>query len=185
MNKRAPQDNMVSRALAVLDPSPTERERCRKLVENMLDMQEFLTRDERDELEVGLHSRQGKAALKRYVRDLRKLRVGHRALNPSIQGFLAIEAAAIEHDILEADAMSVHTDLHVRVNGVMVRRPPPRKRPPNKNAQRAVSLARFLLEQSGCELTTERKGKWHLLSQAFADTSRDLRHHLTASLAEK
>jgi hypothetical protein len=37
----------------------------------------------------------------------------------------------------------------------------------------------------GLELTTERNGKWHLLSQIFADANRDLRHHLTASLAQK
>jgi hypothetical protein len=42
-----------------------------------------------------------------------------------------------------------------------------------------------VLQIAGLELTTERKGKWHLLSQIFADTSRDLRHHLTASLRRK
>jgi hypothetical protein len=81
--------------------------------------------------------------------------------------------------------MSVHTDLVQRVGGKIVRRPPPRKRPPNKSARLAVDLARNLLDQRGCELTTERKGKWHLLSQVFAESSRDLRHHLTASLRRK
>jgi hypothetical protein len=184
MKKRAPQGSMVSRALAVLDPPPTERERCRKLIEDMLDVQEFLTWRERDELEIGLHSTQGKAALKRYVTALRKVKVCYAALNPSIQRFLAIEAEAIEHDIIEARAMSECGDF-VRVNGVVVKRPRPSGQPVNKNAQRAVDLARFLLEQHGRELTTERQGKWHFLSQVFADTSRDLRHHLTASLAEK
>jgi hypothetical protein len=179
---RASQDGRLSKALAVLDPPPNERESFRKLVKNMLERQEQEFRRERDELEVGLSSTQGKAALQRYVKDLRRLRASDRALNPSIRRFLAIEATAIENDIIEAGAMSVHTDL--RVNGVIVRRPPPRNRPPNKSAQNAVWLARYLLERRGCELTTERKGKWHLLSQALAETGRDLRHHLAASLAE-
>ena len=183
MKKRGPQDNMLSRALALLDPSPTERESCRKLVENMLDICEFLTSDERDELEVGLHSTQGKTDLKRYVTALRKVKVCYAALNPSIQRFLALELSAIEHDIAEATAMSEHTDL-VRVGGAIVRLRRPSGHPANKSARRAVQLARFLLEQRGCELRTERESKWHLLSQMFAETSRDLRHHLTASLAE-
>jgi len=183
MKKRAPQDDMVSRALAVLDPSPTERESCRKQIEEHLDVWEFITWPERDELEIGLHSTEGKAALKRYVTALRKLKVCYAALNPSIQRFLAIEAAAIEHDILEANAMSECSDL-VRVNGVVVRRPRPSGHPANKSARAAVGYVRLLLELRKCELTTERKGKWHLLSQIFAKTNRDLRHHLTAELAE-
>ena len=181
MKKRAPRDNMVSRALAVLDPPAAERESCRKQIEQNLDL--WLTADEPDELDVGLRSTQGKAALKRYVTALRKVKVCYAALNPSIQRFLAIEEAAIEHDIAEATAMSVHTDRVKRVGGKIVTLPRPSGQPANKTAQRAVGLAHFLLEQRGCELTTERKGKWHLLSQIFADTSRDLRHHLTAELA--
>jgi hypothetical protein len=184
MKERAPQNSMVSGALALLNPSPTDRENCRKLVENMLDMHESLVRDERDELEVGLHSTQGKTDLKRYVTALRKVKVCYAALNPSIQRFLALELSAIEHDIAEATAMSEHTDLVQRVGGAIVRLRRPSGQPANKSARRAVQLARFLLEQRGCELRTERESKWHLLSQMFAETSRDLRHHLTASLAE-
>jgi hypothetical protein len=184
MKKRAPQDKMVSRALALLAPSPTESENYRRLVKNMLDIGEFLTTDEWDELEVGLHSTQGKTDLKLYVTALRKVKVCYAALNPSIQRFLALELSAIEHDIAEATAMSEHTDLVQRVGGAMVRRRRPSGHLANKSARRAVQVARFLLEQRGCELTTERKSKWLLLSQMFAETSRDLRHHLTASLAE-
>jgi hypothetical protein len=169
---RAPDDRRFSKALAVLDPPPAEREKWRNQVHAMLDMQEFLFSDESDELEVGLGSRQGKAALARYIRALRAMRASYAALNPSIQRFLALVPAAIEHDIVEAGAMLVHKPSS------------PRKRPVNKRAQTAVGLARFLLEQRGCELTTARKGKWHTLAQTLADTSRDLRHHLTASLAE-
>jgi hypothetical protein len=65
-----------------------------------------------------------------------------------------------------------------------------RGRPANIKARRQVELARVLLEMCECQLTTERNGRWHLLSQVFADTSRDIRHHLEASrrdspLAEK
>ena len=48
-----------------------------------------------------------------------------------------------------------------------------------------VELARRVLEMFDLKLTTLRKDKWHLLSQVFADTECDLRHHLDASLAEK
>ena len=146
---------MVSRALALLAPSPTESENYRRLVKNMLDIGEFLTRDEWDELEVGLHSTQGKTDLKLYVTALRKVKVCYAALNPSIQQFLALELSAIEHDIAEATAMSEHTDLVQRVGGAMVRRRRPSGHPANKSARRAVQVARFLLEQRGCELTTD------------------------------
>ena len=182
MKPRGPADRRVSKALAILDPPELERETCRKQIEKVLDLWEFLTEHERDELEIGLRSTQGKAALKRYVTALRKVKVCHVALNPSIQRFLAIEAEAIEHDIAEATAMSVHTDKVQRVGGKIVRLPRPSGQPANKNAQQAVDMARLLLEQRGCELTTERKGKWHLLSQIFAETSRDLRHHIAGSL---
>lgn len=158
--------------MQLLDPSHTELESCRNLVENVLDMQEFLFRKETDELEVGLRSTQGKTDLKRYVAALRKVKVCYAALNPSIRRFLAVELSAIEHDIAEATAMS---------NTGLVRQ---RGQPGNKRARSAVELARFLLEQRGCELTAERQSKWHLLSQIIAETRRDLRHHLTASLAE-
>ena len=65
-------------------------------------------------------------------------------------------------------------------------------RPPNSIAREAVELARGVLERCGLELrslyrgkwTIQRKGKWHLLSQIFADTSSDLRHHLEDSLMD-
>jgi hypothetical protein len=59
-----------------------------------------------------------------------------------------------------------------------------RGRPSNTPARDAVELARRVLETCDLELTTTRKGQWHHLSQIFADTSRDLRHHLDASLAD-
>ena len=181
MNKRWATDRRLIKALAVLDPPELERETCRKQIEKVLDLWEFLTEPERDELEIGLHSKQGKAALKRYVTALRKVKVCYAALNPSIQRFLAIEAEAIVHDIAEATAMSVPTDKVQRVGGKIVYLPRPSGQPANKKARRAVGLAHLLLVQRGCEFTTNRKGKWHLLSQVFAETNRDLRHHLTAA----
>lgn len=59
-----------------------------------------------------------------------------------------------------------------------------RGRPADKTTRQWVELARLLLEMCECELTTVRKGKWHLLAQLFADTGRDIRHHLDASLAD-
>src|SRR5262249_52223980 len=119
MNKRWATDRRLIKALAVLDPPELERETCRKQIEKVLDLWEFLTEPERDELEIGLHSKQGKAALKRYVTALRKVKVCYAALNPSIQRFLAIEAEAIVHDIAEPTAMSVPTDKVQRVRGKM------------------------------------------------------------------
>jgi len=59
-----------------------------------------------DELLVGLASREGKAALKRYVRALGEVRASYAALNPSVQRSLELKAPAIEHDIVKASAMA-------------------------------------------------------------------------------
>jgi hypothetical protein len=59
-----------------------------------------------------------------------------------------------------------------------------RGRPPNTRARDAVELTRSMLEMRGLELTTLLKGKWHCLSQIFADSSSDLRHHLHDSLRD-
>src|SRR4029077_16644793 len=112
--------------------------------------------------------KQGKAALARYIRDLRKLKASHAALNRSIRRFLQLEPSAIEFDIVEAQAMLV------------ARGPRPRKRPVNKKARAAVAFARLLLERRGCELTTSRKGKWPELANVLADTNSDLRHYMVA-----
>jgi hypothetical protein len=174
--KEPPQDNTVRRALAVIDPLPTERESCRKLVQTALEILEFIASDQGDDLALGVNTSKDKAALARYVTALRKVQVCHAALNPEVQSLLALKASTIEADIVDvAEFLTLLSRL----------RPRPSKRPPNKGAPRAVSAARFVLEQRRCELTTERRGKWHLLSQVFANTSRDLRHHLTAALTRK
>jgi hypothetical protein len=175
MKNRTPQDNTVRRALAVLNPPAAERESCRKLVEDTLDMGEFLARSAINELELGVNTGKDKAALARYVTALRKVRVCRAALNSEVQMLLAVKASAIEEDIVGVAKF------------LTLLSPRPSKRPPNKEATRAVSLARFVLEQRGCELTTERNGKWHRLSQIFAGTGtdHDLRHHLTAALTHE
>ncbi len=61
--------------------------------------------------------------------------------------------------------------------------PKRRGRPPDRKTRGDVELARYVLEMCHEPLTTLRDGKWHRLSQLFADTKRDLRHHLDASLA--
>jgi hypothetical protein len=126
-----------------------------------------------NELELGVNTSKDKAALARYVTALRKVWVCRAALNFEVRSLLAVKASSIEKDILEVAKF------------LTLLSPRPSKRPPNKEALHAVKLARFVVEQRGCELTTERKGKWHLLSQVFAGTSRDLRHHLTALLTRK
>jgi len=57
-----------------------------------------------------------------------------------------------------------------------------RDRPVNELARAAVGAAHVLLLERGYKVTTERKGKWHALSRILADTDKDLRHHLIASL---
>ena len=156
----------LNEALSLLDPAPAEREKWRNQIQSALTNLEFLLRDESDELEEGLRSKQGKKALERYVRALREVRASYAALNPSIRGFLLLEASAVESDIVEAEAM------------VGARGPRARNRPTNKRARIAVELARGLLELRGCELTTR---LWHRLAQILAGTDRDLRHHLLAS----
>ncbi len=163
----------LNEALSLLGPAPAEREKWRNQIQSALTFLEFLFRDESDELEEGLSSRQGKTALERYIRALREVQASYAALNLSIRRFLLLEASAVKFDIVEAEAMVGHCG------------PRARKRPVNKRARVAVELARNLLAQRGCELTTKRKARWHRLAQILADTDRDLRHHLTASLAEK
>jgi hypothetical protein len=163
----------LNKALSLLGPAPAEREKWRNQIQSALTFLEFLLRDESDELEEGLRSRQGKAALERYVRALREVQASYAALNPSIRRFLLLEASAVKSDIVEAEAMVGHCG------------PRARNRPNNKRARAAVELARVLLAQRGCELTNKRNGLWHRLAQILADTDRDLRHHLDTSLAEK
>jgi hypothetical protein len=161
----------LNKALSLLGPAPAEREECRNQIQSALANLEFLCRDEGDELEEGLRSRQGKTALERYVRALREVRASYAALNLSIRAFLLLDASAVESDIVEAEAM-------VGACG-----PRARWRPTNKRARAAVELARVLVGHRGCELTNKRNGLWHRLAQILADTNRDLRHHLDASLA--
>lgn len=162
----------LSKAIKLLDPPAGEGGKWRKQVREMLELLELEKLAANDELQVGLNSTQGKAALARYIKALREVKASYTALKPSIQQFLAVKAAIISHDLNTAGAM-------MKSGG-----PRPRKRPANKRARWAVRLARLLLEQRGCELTTGRVGKWHTLSQILADTRSDLRHHLSA-LAEK
>jgi hypothetical protein len=169
MNKRTPQHDMVSRALAVLEPPPAERESCRKLVEVVLKLQKAFEEPETLELKFGLNTSEGRVALARYVTALRKVRVCQAELSSAMQRSLAVKASAIEEDV------AVVTEILTEVSR-------PGKRPPNKRALYAAKLAWLVLLLRRCELTTEREGKWHLLSQVFAETNRDIRHHLTASL---
>ena len=162
----------VSKVIKLLDPPAGEREKWRKQVREMLELLELEKLAANDKLQVGISSTQGKSALARYIRALREVQASYAALNPSIQQFLALKRFIIKHDIDEAGAM-------MKSGG-----PRPRKRPTNKRARFAVGLARGLLKQRGCELTTGRLEKWHTLSQILADTRSDLRHHLSA-LAEK
>jgi hypothetical protein len=159
---RAP-DERLSKALAVLDPPPADRERWAKNIGSALDA----AARGGDDLDFERDS----SGLTRYIAALRELLASRVALDPSIHRFLLLEASVIEGDIREAEIMLE-----------MCRRPS--GHPANKRARSAVGWARFVLESEGLELTTERNGKWHRLSQIFADTGSDLRHHLTASLAE-
>jgi hypothetical protein len=163
----------LGKAIKLLDPPAGEGGKWRKQVREMLELLEEEKLAANDELQVGLSSTQGKSALARYIRALREVQASYAALNPSIQQFLALKRSIIKHDLDEAGEM-------MKSGG-----PRPHKRPANKRARFAVRLARCLLEQRGCKLTTRRVGKWHTLSQILADTRRDLRHHLSASLAEK
>jgi hypothetical protein len=113
------------------------------------------------------------AGLRRYINALRELQASHAALDQSIQWWLPLGAPEgdIRYALAEAETLLK-----------MSRRPS--GQPANKWVRSAVNWAGFVLQVEGLELTTERKSKWHLLSQIFANTTRDLRHHLTAFLAE-
>jgi hypothetical protein len=172
---RAPDDRRLSKALALLDPPPADRGRVAKNIQSALDM---LGRNG-DDLEFERDS----AGLTRYINALRELKASRAALDPSIHRFLTLgeetvtlpfsgEVSVIEAEIREAEIMLE-----------MCRRPG--GHPANKWARKAVAMAGFVLEITGLERTTERKGKWHLLSQIFANTNRDLRHHLAAMLTRE
>jgi hypothetical protein len=167
MNKRGPDDRRLSKALALLDPPPADREKWTKTIHEALDFLEFL-----DGGDVGPPFERDIAGLTRYIAALHKLKASRAALDPSTHRFLTLgEVSVIEAEISEAGEMLK-----------MSRRPG--GQPANLRTRRAVRCAVMALERHGLELTTERKGKWHLLSQIFADTKRDLRHHLSAVLAK-
>jgi len=157
---RAP-DKRLGKALALFNPPPARRDRVAKRIQTALDSVEGWT-DKRD------HKRES-AGLTRYVDALRELRASHAALDPSMHSELPplAEASVIKRNILRAELMLISCSR-------------PGGQPANTRAQSAVVLAGALLMAEGIKLTTERKAQWHLLSQIFADTSRDLRHHLTA-----
>jgi hypothetical protein len=173
MKNHAPDDRRLSKALALLDPPPADRDRVAKKIQSVLD---DCSGKDHDELDFERNS----AGLTRYINALRELKASHAALDPSIHRFLTLgvkypsrwlgEVSDIEAELREAEIM---LEICRRPSG----------QPTNKRARSAVIWAHVVLEGEGLEVTTERKGKWHLLSQIFADTSRDLRHHLTAQPA--
>jgi hypothetical protein len=160
---RAPDDGRLSEALAILNPPLADRERWA----NNLRSTFALLATDTDELDFERDS----AGLTRYINALRELQASHASLDLTIQRFLQ-GMSDIELEIREAEIM---LEMCSRSRG----------RPAHKRARFAVWWARFSLEERGIEVTTERKGKWHVLSQVLAGTDHDLRHHLTALLAEK
>jgi hypothetical protein len=163
MKKRAPPDGRVGKAMAALGPQPAHEERLANLVRDALTSVE----DEAGELEWERDA----AGLKRYISALRELKASHTALDLSIQWFLKPLPNDIELEIREA---SIMLEMSHRSRG----------RPASERVRRAVMWAGIIIQTCGLELTLERKGKWHLLSQVLADTDGDLRHHLKARLPD-
>lgn len=168
-----PARDRLNTALQLLDPLPAEREKWRSKIHTALVVfpaDDDLKRDDE------LFEIKDRAGFKRYVAALRKLQAAHAALDPSIQPQLPLSASDIASSLAEAkDRLKFAERWRPRARG--------RKR--DKRAREAVGLARLVLGLCGLELTTERGGKWHRLSQLFADSKRDLRHHLKASLVER
>lgn len=156
--------DQLTRALEIIDPPEVDRERWTERIKSAL----VFVRPGRYALDEALHSKQGRAALERYRNALHETQASYAALDPSVRGCLAMETSAVDLDLLNLEIL------------LKAFRPRPAKRPVDERTRAATGIAGKLLEMRGFELTTERKGKWHLLSQTFADTSRDLRHHLTA-----
>jgi hypothetical protein len=154
----------ITEALNLLAPPRGKRKQWRGQIAFMLDIVD--DKSASDELE-DAGSKQGKAKLTRYADALREVQASYNALNPSMQRFFLLETDRIKHDIIEAKAMSEH----------FPRRPS--NRPANITAKAATKAASILLTQRGWELTTERSGHWHTLTQILANTSKDLRHHMT------
>jgi hypothetical protein len=147
------------KAMRLLNPPPAERERYRERIQAALSSLEFW-----EEFNGGLGSRQGKAALARYARDLRKLQASRATFSPLIHQLFLLEPSVIERDIAQAESLQMgYPRTHY-----------------NK-AKHAVIMAAAYLQFRGYELTTTRKGKWHEL-EVLADTHRDLRHHMVALL---
>jgi hypothetical protein len=171
MKKRGRDDGRLSKALALFDPPPAHRDRVAKNIRTTID-----SLDRHSEPEFGWDG----AGLKRYISALRELKASRAALHPDALGFLTLgeetvtfpfsgEVSVIEAEIREAEIMLE-----------MCRRPA--GHPVNKRVRSAVHWAGALLMNEGHKLTTEREGKWHMVSQIFADTGSDLRHHLDVLL---
>jgi hypothetical protein len=151
MKNHAPDDRRLSKALALLDPPPADRDRVAKKIQSVLD---DCSGKDHDELDFERNS----AGLTRYINALRELKASHAALDPSIHRFLTLgvkypsrwlgEVSDIEAELREAEIM---LEICRRPSG----------QPTNKRARSAVIWAHVVLEGEGLEVTTERKGKWH------------------------
>jgi hypothetical protein len=169
--KRAKQ---VNRALARLDLPPAERKRwCQhfKFLDKIAE-QDDASNDDFAKLSAALASKRGQMSLESYLKALRRVQACHAALDPAIQLFSPLKVLADIH------WAATHLNNSKRA-------PRPGGRPVDQAARAAVAKARFLLEALGLPLTTGRKGMWHQVSQDFADTNHDLRHHLANSLEPK
>jgi hypothetical protein len=175
---RAPDDararDQISRALAILDPPETEREKWAERIEAAL----ALLRPDRHAFDDALHSKAGKAALRRHASALRATLASYGALDPSVRQFLS----GLTRD--ELDLAAETSDVRIALRNVEKllqyfsdRRP--RQRPIDRTARAAAGLASNLLEMRGFKPTLAINGKWHRLSQVLANTDHDLRRHLT------
>ena len=101
-------DGRLSKALALLDPPPANRDRCSQNIQSALAM----LGQAGDELEFERDS----AGLRRYINALRELQASRIALDPSIHRFLTLgeetvtfpfsgEVSVIEAEIREAEIM--------------------------------------------------------------------------------
>jgi hypothetical protein len=95
---RAPDDRRLSKALAVLDPPPADRDKIAKNIQSVLDM----LGGDGDDLDFERDS----AGLTRYINALRELKASRAALDPSTHRFLTLgEETVIEAEIREAEVM--------------------------------------------------------------------------------
>ena len=140
----------IDAAIKLLKPANRSQRRWRGNIAAMLALIDGkIASDKEDRIITG-----NKAALRRYIKALHKVRSAYAALDAPMGHWFKL-GTVIEHDIAEAKAL--------------LESPAPRGRAMQHRDRGAVMMAYILLEQRGYERNVTRGGRWERLAQILAN----------------